>query len=284
MNTTIGLFGVIGIWITMAMMPLAELLVLTPLQATLFRGASGVVIIGLIALFKSNLVTKPDRNTIRIVIYYVLATLCLFQAIVSWGTNFSALFLDLAVIVPIILAWRRKQSIDTKVYIAFVIAIIGTMLALRVFHGGEFIWMGLFWSIGALVFNGLFIENAGKAKQEDWNKVFWMSLGLVIVGSPALASPMIGDVTTLEPMTWILLAVCFAVATGVLNFYTAFIAFANLSPIFMGVLLLGVTPSIILSSYLILGKGMGVDQLIGVTIILMATAMFGNSLRQKKEG
>ena len=278
MNTNIGLLGMLGIWLTMAMMPLVEFLVLSASEATFLRGLSGLLIIGLYALFKKGTITLPDKNTLVIVTLFVLATLCLFKAIGAWGTNFSALFLDLAVIVPIMFVLWRGQKIDTITYLAFVLAILGTMLALRIFSGGEFNYEGLFWSIGALIANGLFIEYAGKATQSNWNKVFWMSAGLVLFGSSALFS--LGTIDTIN-MEWVFLALVFSVATGILNFYCAFIAFANLKPVAMGMLLLLVTPTIILSSYIILGKGMGMDQLIGVVMTLVAGFVFGNFLRKQ---
>lgn len=278
MNTNLGLLGMLGIWLTMAMMPLVELLVLSASEATLLRGLSGFLIIGLYALFKKGIITLPDKNTLVIVGLFVLATLCLFKAIGAWGTNFSALFLDLAVIVPIIFVLLRGQIIDKTTYMAFVLAILGTMLALRIFSGSEFNLEGFFWSIGALIANGLFIEYAGKATQSNWNKVFWMSLGLILFGIGSLFGIDNLDVIDME---WIALALVFSIATGVLNFYCAFVAFANLKPVAIGMLLLLVTPAIILSSYLILDKSMGIDQLIGVIMTLVAGFIFGHFLRRQ---
>ncbi|KXJ99778.1 MAG: hypothetical protein UZ19_OD1000276 [Parcubacteria bacterium OLB19] len=45
MNKTLGVIGILGIWLTMAMMPLSELLLLSGTEATLLRGLSGLVII-----------------------------------------------------------------------------------------------------------------------------------------------------------------------------------------------------------------------------------------------
>lgn len=278
MNTNLGLLGMLGIWLTMAMMPLAELLALSASEATFLRGLSGFLIIGLYALFRRGIVIFPDRNTTVIVVLFVSATLCLFKAINAWGTNYSALFLDLAVIVPIIFVLLRGQIIDKTTYMAFVLAILGTMLALRIFSGSEFNPEGFFWSIGALIANGLFIEYAVRATQSNWNKVFWMSLGLVLFGIGSLFGIDNLDVIDME---WIVLALVFSFATGVLNFYCAFVAFANLKPVAMGMLLLLVTPIIILSSYIILGKSMGLDQLIGVTMTLVAGFIFGHFLRRQ---
>lgn len=278
MNTNLGLLGMLGIWLTMSMMPLAELLALSASEATFLRGLSGFLIIGLYALFRREIVIFPDRNTTVIVVLFVSATLCLFKAINAWGTNYSALFLDLAVIVPIIFVLLRGQIIDKTTYMAFVLAILGTMLTLRIFSGSEFNLEGFFWSIGALIANGLFIEYAVRATQSNWNKVFWMSLGLALFGIGSLFGIDNLDVIDME---WIALALVFSIATGVLNFYCAFVAFANLKPVAVGMLLLLVTPAIILSSYLILDKSMGIDQLIGVVMTLVAGFIFGHFLRKQ---
>ncbi|KXJ99777.1 MAG: hypothetical protein UZ19_OD1000275 [Parcubacteria bacterium OLB19] len=228
------------------------------------------------ALFIKGLITLPDKNTIKIVLLFTLATFCLFQAINIWGANYSALFLDLAVAVPVVLAVLRKEIINSAVYLTFLLAVFGTMLALKIFSGGEIIWTGLLWSLGALVANGLFIEYAKDAIQAKWNKVFWMSLGLVIVGLVSFSEVL--SLQTIEIQYYWLLVILFALSTGILNFYFAFLAFENLKPIEVGVLILGVTPSIILASYFMLGKSLSVDQILGVAITLLATMIFGRFL------
>ena len=168
-------------------------------------------------------------------------------------------------------------------WIALVVAILGTMLTLRLHQGGVFVWNGFLWSVGALVANGLFIENLGRAVQGKWNRVFWMSLGLVIVGLPALLDDFSGSMPEVGQGVWLFLLVWFAVTTGVLNFYCSFTAGDNLSSVALGVLVLGVTPMIIISSYFMLGKSLGVDQIIGVAITLGAALVFGYALRPNKE-
>lgn len=283
MNSTLGLIGISGIWISMAMMPLAEFLVLTPVQATFLRGVSGVVVIGLFAIFTRGLLSRPDKNTLVVVAYFVLATFCLFQAITVWGSNYSALFLDLAVMVPIIFAWLRREKIGGKTYLAFVVAVFGVLMSLRIFGESEFRIEGFLWSVGALLANGLFIENAGKALQNNWNKAFWMSLGLVLFILPLLGGQVFIPQVNVSAFDWIILITLFSVVTGVLNFYSVFLALSNLSAIHVGILVLGVTPSIILSSYFILGKTMGIDQLIGVGLTLFAVLVFGKELRRRNK-
>lgn len=277
MNTSLGLIGIVLVWLTMAMVPLAEILELSAFEATFLRGISGVIIIGSCALIRPGLVTRPDTGTLSIVVYFVLATLCLFQALSVWGANFSALFLDLAVIVPLFFAWKRGVRLTQSTVLALLCALAGTMIALRVFAEGSFSVEGMAWSMGALFFNGLFIQYAGQAKQENWNKAFWMSAGLVVAGSPVLLS-VVDNMNTMSTSK-VFIGLVFAITTGVLNFYSVFLAFKHLSAVSVGVLVLGVTPTIMVSSYLMLGTTMGVDQVFGVVLTLTSVAVFGVILR-----
>jgi drug/metabolite transporter (DMT)-like permease len=280
MNTITGLFGIAGIWLTMAMVPLIELLGLTAGEATFLRGLSGVVAIGAASLWLRGLVTKPDKETVRIAVLFTLATVCLFQAVTAWGANFSALFLDMALFVPLYFLWRSGQRISAVTIVAIVAALFGTLLALRIFDGGALSLAGLVFSLGALLFNGLFIQYAGKATQANWNKAFWMSLGLLAASLPTVSSGgLITSGAVLSPI-FVALVLLFSIATGMLNFYSAFTAFKHLSPVTVGVLILGVTPTIMLSSYLMLGRGMGIDQLVGVGITLVSVLLFGYTIRK----
>ena len=50
----------------------------------------------------------------------------------------------------------------------------------------------------------------------------------------------------------------------------------------VGVLVLGVTPTIMLSSYVLLGTLMSLSQIIGVAITLVSVLIFGLAVRQEK--
>jgi drug/metabolite transporter (DMT)-like permease len=230
---------------------------------------------------RPGLITKPDIHTIKVVACFVFATFCFFQAVQAWGANYTALFLDLAVIVPLGLLVFRGGKVGLSTIVAFLVAVLGTAITLKIFQEVTFSFLGLFWSLGAMLANGLVIQFAGEAKQENWNKAFWMSAGLVLVGMPAffLESLNIGA-GSFSFESWIFLLVVFAITTGMLNFYSSFVAFEHLGSVAVGVLVLGVTPSIMTASYFLLNHSLGWDQIIGVVITLVAVLMFGNTLRQ----
>lgn len=277
MNTKIGLLGIVGIWFTMSMMPIAQLLPLSAYQLLLLRGAPAALVIGGYAAFrKKDGLALPDRHTLIIAMLFVLACVGLFEGIKAWGANLSAVMLDMAVLVNFAFAVHRGERITPANSGAFLLAIAGSFLAFRGWNIAELSIAGLLWSILSLVANGLFIEYAGKAKQSFFTKIFWLSLALVFVGS----SSFLGDHTALTAGQ-VTLALIFGVATGLLNFLCAFTAFGNLKPVWTGTLVLGVTPSIVIASWLILDKTLGWDQLAGVALILSAVGYLGYSLVNK---
>jgi drug/metabolite transporter (DMT)-like permease len=176
--------------------------------------------------------------------------------------------LDMAVLVNFLFAVRRGEKISLVNTIVFCGAIVGSFFALRAWDTAHLNIAGLLWSLLALVSNGLYIEYASRAKQTFSNKVFWMSLGLLLFGFAVSPGPM--ELDAIWP-----LALWFAIATGILNFFVSFAAFSNLKPAWTGTLVLGVTPSILIGSYFITGKVLGTDQLLGIALVLCSVGSMG---------
>jgi drug/metabolite transporter (DMT)-like permease len=272
MNTKLGLIGILGIWATMALMPLAQLLPHSPYQLMVLRGLPAVIVLAFL-LRKGT--TLPDRHTLALSATFAVATLALFEAIKSWGANLSAVLLDMAVLVNFAFALSRGEKITQRMVFTFSLAIFGSFLALRAWTG-EVHLEGFLWSLLALVANGLFIESASSAKQDRNTKAFWQGTGLVLAGM--LMSWTGGFQAYGESLP---LALLFGVATGLLNFLFAFLAFGNLKPTQSGILILGVTPSILIGSWFILGATLGLDQIIGVIIILSSCYFLGREISKK---
>ena len=271
-----GLTGIVGIWLTMAMMPLAELLPLTAWQLLIVRGAPGAAVFGVVILLQKGTIELPDLNLILTAVAFMLACVGLFNAILAWGTNLSAVMLDMAVLVNFCFAVWHKKLVARASVVLFITAIIGSYLALRGWDVPNLNIAGLLWSLLALVANGLVIEFGAKTKQDSKVRVFWMSATLVAAG--LLVSW--GVPLHLSEPRLLAIAVLFGVTTGLLNFLCGFRAFSNLPAVAIGVLVLGVTPSILLSSWLILGKTLGADQLAGIGIILASVGLLGYLLNQ----
>jgi len=271
-----GLTGIVGIWLTMAMMPLAELLPLTAWQLLIVRGAPGAAVFGVVILLQKGSIELPDLNLMLTAVAFMLACVGLFNAILAWGTNLSAVMLDMAVLVNFCFAVWHKKLVARASVVLFITAIIGSYLALRGWDVPNLNIAGLLWSLLALVANGLVIEFGAKTKQDSKVRVFWMSATLVAAG--LLVSW--GVPLHLSEPRLLAIAVLFGVTTGLLNFLCGFRAFSNLPAVAIGVLVLGVTPSILLSSWLILGKTLGADQLAGIGIILTSVGLLGYLLNR----
>jgi drug/metabolite transporter (DMT)-like permease len=275
-NTNIGLLGVLGIWITMSMMPLAELMHLSAFQLLVLRGLSGVLCLGALMLLGRSRLFFPDKYTLMSCVFYVLACIGLFQGITTWGASLTAVLLDMAVLVPIAFAMYRKERVSQKISIVLAVALAGSFFALRGWDSDLKV-EGFLWGMMALLMNGLFIEYGSRARQPDTTKVFWLSLTLVLVGSVCS----LGASWHLARITDVALAVWFSCATGVLNFMCAFVAFRNLRPVWMGILILGVTPSILVSTWIFLGTALAWDQLVGVGLVLCAVGYLGFELQKR---
>lgn len=274
MNIKLGLIGIFGIWATMALLPLAQLLPHNPYQLLVVRGLPAVVVFAIfLATKKAGF--RPDRYTLLLSAFFALASLSLFEAIKAWGANLSAVMLDMAVLVNFAIALKRGEKITRMTIAAFFLAIFGSFLALRAWTGTVNV-EGLLWSLLALVANGLFIEFASSAKQDKNTKVFWQGLILVLVG--IVFSWNSGFAVYSEKLP---LALLLGLATGLVNFLFAFMAFSNLKPTQTGVLILGVTPSILIGSWILLGQTLALDQIAGVGIILGSCYFLGRSLQKE---
>ncbi len=272
-----GFYGIVGVWLTMAMIPIAELLPLNSYQLLVLRGAPAAIFFVCAGMFnKQGRVEFPDKDTLITALLFVLACIGLFNAIKAWGANLSAVFLDMAVLVNFVFAIIRNEKVRPVTHVCFAVAIVGSFFAMRGWDIAHLNIEGLLWSLLALVANGLFIEVNGKAAQRISTKVFWWGISLTIFG---LLSSTSANANWLA--TPVLLALWFGIATGLLNFLCAITAFSNLRPVMVGTLVLGVTPSILIGSYFITGKMLGIDQLLGILLILSSVGYLGSALQKK---
>ena len=78
MDVRIGLVGIIGIWLTMAVMPLAELLPLNAYQLLVLRGLPGALLIVFVFARKGSL-QWPDANLMYATVTFLAACSGLFR-------------------------------------------------------------------------------------------------------------------------------------------------------------------------------------------------------------
>lgn len=277
-RTSYGYIGIVGVVATMAISPLAETLPLTGLHLAFFRGLPGVAILLLLVLAGIMKVSMPDRCTFMLSCCFAAATVGVFNGIKAWGANLTIILLDLAVLVPIVIGVTKGVRPHKTVMTAFAVALIGSFMSLRVWNTGELALAGLGWSLIALFSNGLFIEFLGRSTQDANTKVFWQSAFLCVIGIFGF-----GDGLPKLSNSEIVTTAFLAFAMGIGNLYLAVLAFANLHRVVAGVLVLAITPATVISSYLLLGKGFGIDQVVGVMITLGAVWYLGNSNTATKE-
>jgi hypothetical protein len=129
-----------------------------------------------------------------------------------------------------------------------------------------------------MVANGLFIETMQKQNQSLTTQVFWLSSVLAGIG-------VIGSLDTISSFVLLtsnqaLVALGVGLSTGLINFYMGFMASRSLQAVTMGLLVLGVTPTIIAATYIMqmmypdVYKVMGIDQLVGVMISVVALGVY----------
>jgi len=272
MNARLGFIGIIGIFFAMGTMPLAELLPFNPYQLLFLRGISGLIIFFLI--LGRNGIPPPTKETMMLSGAFAIAALALFEAVKAWGANLSAVLLDMSVIIPFLFVALKGNQPVKKDFYCFILAVIGSCIALEIWDAfsnwksAQF--AGLVWSLIALVSNGIFIQYAGASKQSPEVKGFYQSLPLVVIGVLFWGeTPRVADQDLLKV---ILLSITFSITVGYACFAFAFLAFKHLSQVTVGLFVLGVTPSIMLGSYLILDKTISFTQFVGVAIIIAALA------------
>ncbi len=272
MNFKVGFVTMVFLWGTMAMIPIAKLLPYDAYLLTFVRGVPAVVIAGLLLFFTKGKVQLPSKNTVQCVLAFTVAAFALFQAIIFWGPGLSAVILDMAVLVNFVIAWSRGEKPNKVQLLIFAFAIVGSFLAVRGWSIEGFSFFGLVWSLVAMIANGLFIECITKGDQELPVQVFWLGSGLALLGG-VFSFSTLGVFLDLSPRQ-IILTTILGVTTGAMNFFFGFLAGKNLKPVTLGLLVLGVTPSILISSYFILGTALHADQLVGVVVMITSLAVF----------
>ncbi len=264
----------------MASMPFLELVPVTGADITLARGIPGVIVLGAVWLLSKGVISLPNRSTAFLSLFFALATVGLFEGIKTWGANYTIIMLDMAVLVPLILKKFRGEKIPRAILIAFFVAIFGGILSLRVWRIEDLVLSGFAWGMMALVFNGLYMEAGGKeqsTRQNIHTEVFWQSVGLSITG--LLIG---GGIVTALTFGQAAILILISVAAGLINFYLFLTALKKLGNVLVGMLVLSITPLTIITSYVFLGKTMGLDQLVGVILSLTAVGYIALSGARKK--
>ncbi len=260
-KTLLGLFGVLGIWLTAGLaLPFVNVLnMFTPPQLMVFRGflTAAMALIGL-----RGIIGRVDKYTYLIALTLPFATLGLFQGIRHWGAGPTIIIITATPLVNLVIGTFLGRRISSASIIGLVLILGGVVMAR---WGGHFQWAGFAWTLFGTIMNGILYEFFARAKATSLQKCFWACMGMGTLGLILSAS---ASWTPIADPKLALLVLGFAFVGGFLYWIANLLAFKNLPTIEASVLAQGETPAVILGANVLLGEHLTFVQWIGVIIAL----------------
>ena len=272
-KTVLGLFGVLGIWLTAGFaLPFVNVLTMfTPTQLMVFRGflTAGMALIGL-----RGVIGRVDTYTYLIALTLPFATLGLFEGIRHWGAGPTIIIITATPLVNLIIGAFLGRRISPTSIVGLALILGGVVMAR---WGGHFQWAGFAWTVFGTIMNGILYEFFARALPEKTNdslrerwrkklvKLFYACMGMGTLGLIMSAGASWSAIA--EPKL-ILFVVGFAIVGGFLYWIANLIAFENLPPTEASVLAQGETPAVMLGASVMLGEHLTFVQWIGVGISL----------------
>ncbi len=275
-KTFIGLFGVVGIWLTAGLaLPFVNVLhMFTPEQLMIFRGFMTTIaaFIGL-----RGVIGKVDKYTWLIAITLPFATLGLFQGIRHWGAGPTIIIITATPLINFAISLFLGRKISEASIIGLVLMLGGVLIARK---GGLFQWEGFVWSVFGTVMSGVLYELFAKAKTTSLQKGFFAGIGMGTLGLIlSVNTPLISTMT--PKLTVLLLG--FAFVGGFLYWIANMLAFENLRITEASVLAQGETPAVIIGAYFMLGEHLTFVQWTGVAISLFGAWYLSQWLAKKPQ-
>ncbi|MEK7584011.1 MAG: DMT family transporter [Patescibacteria group bacterium] len=260
-KTLLGLFGVLGIWLTAGLaLPLVNVLsIFTPPQLMVFRGflTAAMALIGL-----RGVIGRVDKYTYLIALTLPFATLGLFEGIRHWGAGPTIIIITATPLVNLIIGAFLGRRISSASIIGLVLVLSGVAMAR---WDGSFQWAGFLWTLFGTIMNGILYEFFARAKATSLQKCFWACMGMGVLG--LILSTGVSWAPIAEPRL-ALLIVGFAFVGGFLYWISNLLAFENLPTTEASVLAQGETPAVILGAGFLLGESITPAQWVGVAIAL----------------
>ena len=267
-KTLLGLFGILGIWLTASVaLPLVNVLTqFSPEQLMFVRG----LITSIMALLITK--TKVGKPGIFVLISgagFAGGCLGVFHSIREMGASPSLICLTLVPLVNFSLLWSKGKRPSRSAVRCLLIMVVGVVIALEPWaNKTNLTTTGLLWSFVACVSAGIYYEGMSRAVGEKLQKVFWQA---VIISFTALAGVLMStSKPTLPDLQTSYLLLGFAFVGGFLYILANIMAFENLPIDVACVLAQGETPMVILASGIILKEELTLVQWLGVLI-----AMYG---------
>jgi drug/metabolite transporter (DMT)-like permease len=260
-KTLLGLFGVLGIWLTAGLaLPFVNVLdMFTPPQLMVFRGflTAAMALIGL-----RGVIGQVDKYTYLIALVLPFATLGLFEGIRHWGAGPTIIIITATPLVNLVIGAFLGRRVSQASIIGLVLVLGGVVMAR---WGGHFQWEGFAWTLFGTIMNGILYELFARAKATSLQKCFYACMGMGTLGLLLSAGASWSAIA--EPKL-ILLVLGFAFVGGFLYWIANLMAFENLPTTEASVLAQGETPAVIFGASIMLGEHLTFVQWVGVVIAL----------------
>lgn len=260
-KTLLGLFGVLGIWLTAGLaLPFVNVLnMFTPTQLMVFRGflTATMAFIGL-----CGHIGRVDKYTYLIALTLPFATLGLFEGIRHWGAGPTIIIITATPLVNLVIGAFLGRRISPASIVGLVLVLGGVVMAR---WGGHFQWAGFAWTLFGTIMNGILYEFFARAKATSLQKCFYACMGMGTLGLVLSAG---GSWSAIAEPKLILLVLGFAFVGGFLYWIANLMAFENLPTTEASVLAQGETPAVILGASVLLGEHLTLVQWVGVGIAL----------------
>lgn len=273
-SKTKGFIGVIGIWVTAGIaLPLINILDnFSPPQLMVFRG---FITAFLAFMLLKGSIGKVDTHTKLMVIVLPLATLGLFQGIRYLGAGPTIIIITATPVVNFLIGYFSKRTIRQASVVALVFILFGVTMAQ---WGGTLNLRGFLWAIFAMVMNGILYELFARAKSDAFQKCFYTSGGMGVVGLLiSFQTPWPNVINEPALLFWIF---AFAFIGGFLYWIANLWTFDNLPTNEASILAQGETPAVIIGAYFILGEQLTILQWIGVIVALCAAYALSQTLNK----
>ena len=273
-KTAVGLFGVLGIWITAGLaLPFVNVLkMFTPQQLMVFRGFL-TALMALIGL--KGIIGRVDKYTYLIALTLPLATLGLFQGIRHWGAGPTIIIITATPLVNLVIATFLGRRISSAAVIGLVLVLGGVIMAR---WGGHFQWAGFLWTAFGTIMNGILYEWFARAKASSLQKCFWACTSMGVFGLLLSFNQSWSRIA--EPKL-ILMLIGFAFVGGFLYWLSNLIVFENLPTLEASILAQGETPAVIIGASFMLKEHLAIIQWIGVAIALFGAWYLSRWLTKK---
>ncbi len=260
-RTPLGLFGVLGIWITAGLaLPFVNVLnMFTPAQLMVFRGflTAAMALIGL-----RGHIGRVDKYTYLIALTLPFATLGLFEGIRHWGAGPTIIIITATPLVNLVIGTFLGRRISPASIVGLVLVLGGVVMAR---WGGHFQWAGFAWTLFGTIMNAILYEFFARAKATPLQKCFYACMGMGTLGLVLSAG---ASWSAIAELKLILFVLGFAFVGGFLYWIANLIAFENLPTTEASVLVQGETPAVIIGASVLLGEHLTLVQWIGVGIAL----------------